>query len=70
MSDIYKMAENIDKVNEGQKSIADGFVELSKLLNSIEDLKNQARVIWRGIEQRINDINSLGKNGKLNDDVG
>ena len=70
MSDIYKMAENIDKVNESQKTIADGFVELSRLLNQIEDLKNQARVIWRGIEQQINEINALGKQGKSYDQVG
>jgi len=70
MSDIYKMAENIDKVNESQKTIADGFVELSRLLNQIEDLKNQARVIWRGIEGQINEINSLGKQGKSYDQVG
>jgi len=66
MNNIYQMAENIEKVNESQKTVAEGFAELTKLLNSIEDLKNQARTIWKGIEGQINELNRLGKEDKNN----
>ena len=40
MSDIYKMAENMDRVNESQKSVADAFAELTRLLkNKVVDIK-------------------------------
>jgi hypothetical protein len=60
MAEIYKMAENITRVNESEKAVAEGFAELSKLLNAIEDLKNQARAIWKGIETQISELNKLG----------
>jgi hypothetical protein len=60
MSGIYKMAENIEKVNETEKAVADGFAELTKLLNSIEDLRGQARIVWSGIETKIAELNKLG----------
>ena len=60
MSEIYNMAQNISKVNENQKAVAEGFEELMKLLSQIEELRGQARVIWSNIEQKINELGKLG----------
>jgi hypothetical protein len=57
---IYNMAQNISRVNESQKAVADGFAELTKLLSQIDELRGQARVIWNGIEQKITELNKLG----------
>ena len=57
---IYKMAENIEKVNECQKTVADGFAELSKLLSAIDDLKNQAKLVWKRIEDNMAELGKLG----------
>ena len=55
------MAENMDRVNESQKSVADAFAELTRLLKNIDELKNQAKAIWKTIENNISDLNNLGK---------
>jgi len=60
MSEIYNMAQNISKVNENQKAVAEGFEELMKLLSQIDELRGQARVIWSNIEQKINELGKLG----------
>ena len=60
MSDIYKMAENIPSVNDAQKQVADGFAELTKLLNAIADLKTQARTIWKSIEHHVAELGKIG----------
>ena len=60
MNEIYTMAQNISRVNENQKAVAEGFEELTKLLSQIDELRGQARVIWSNIEQKISELNKLG----------
>jgi len=60
MNEIYTMAENLDKVNESQKAVADDFTELSRLLSAIDDLKKQAKIVWKRIEHNIDQLNKLG----------
>jgi len=59
MNVVYNMAENITTVREKEKAVADGFEALTKLLNTISELKGKAFAIWYGIEKHIDELNKL-----------